>query len=167
VIGDDRSPQLVVDDDKVECPNATFSRIQDAVDTATPGATIRVCKGNYPEQVAIHKPLTIDADSGAVLMPGTMRQNITSLLGGSPLATAILVADTTDVSVEGLIVDGGNNGVPQCSPRVFGISFQNTSGEISHVAIRNFKLGTGLGGCQSGTGIFVQSGGGGILQRGN
>jgi parallel beta-helix repeat protein len=30
------------------------------------------------------------------------------------------------------------------------------------VAIRNFHLGTGLGGCQSGTGIFVQSGGGGI-----
>src|SRR5882762_1160928 len=162
VIGDDRRPQLVVDDNKVECPNATFSRIQDAVDAATPGATIRVCKGNYAEQVAIHKPLMINADSGAVLMPGTMQRNTTSLLDGSPLATAILVADTTDVSVEGLIVDGANNGVPQCSPRLFGIAFQNASGEISHVAIRNFKLGTGLGDCQSGTGIFVQSGGGGV-----
>jgi pectin methylesterase-like acyl-CoA thioesterase len=84
VIGGDR-PQLVVDDDKVECPNAAFSRIQDAVDAASPGATIRVCKGNYKEQVAIHKPLTIAADSGAVLMPGTMQQNTTSLLDGSPL----------------------------------------------------------------------------------
>jgi hypothetical protein len=146
----------------VECPNATFSRIQDAIDGATPGATIRVCKGNYHEQVAIRKPLTIVADSGAVLMPGTMKQNATSLFDGSPFATAILVADTTDVSIEGLIVDGANNGIPQCSPRLFGIVFQNASGEISHVAIRNFKLGTGLGGCQSGTGIFVQSGGGGI-----
>lgn len=161
VIGGD-IPQLVVDDDKVECPNAAFSRIQDAVDAASPGATIRVCKGNYHEQVAIHKPLTIDADSGAVLMPGTMQQNTTSLLDGAPIATAILVADTTDVSIEGLIVDGANNGVPQCSPRLFGIAFQNASGEISQVAIRNFKLGTGLGGCQSGTGIFVQSGRGGI-----
>jgi parallel beta helix pectate lyase-like protein len=161
VIGGDR-PRLVVDDDKVECPNATFSRIQDAVDAASPGATIRVCKGNYAEQVAIHKPLTIDADSGAVLIPGTMQQNTTSLLDGSPFAAAILVADSTDVSIEGLIVDGANNGVPQCSPRLFGIVFQNASGEISQVAIRNFKLGTGLGGCQSGTGIFVQSGGGGI-----
>jgi nitrous oxidase accessory protein NosD len=160
-IGGDRS-QLVVDDDKVECPNATFSRIQDAVDAASPGATIRVCKGNYQEQVAIHKPLTIAADSGAVLMPGTMQQNTASLLDGSPLAAAILVADATDVSIEGLIVDGANNGVPQCSPRLFGIAFQNASGEISEVAIRNFKLGTGLGGCQSGTGIFVQSGRGGI-----
>jgi hypothetical protein len=160
-IGGDK-PHLVVDDDKVQCPNAAFSRIQDAVDAATPGAVIRVCPGNYAEQLAIHKPLTIDADSGAVLMPGTMKQNTTSLLDGSPLAAAILVADTTDVTIEGLIVDGANNGVPQCSPRLFGIAFQNASGEISQVAIRNFKLGTGLGGCQSGTGIFVQSGGGGV-----
>src|SRR5882672_11343487 len=154
-------PQLVVDDDKVECPNAAFTRIQDAVDAATPGAAIRVCKGNYAEQVAIHKPLTIAADSGAVLMPGAMQPNATSLLDGSPFATAIVVADTTDVSIEGLIVDGANNGLTRCSPRLFGIAFQNASGEISHVAIRNFKLGTGLGGCQSGTGILVQSGGGG------
>jgi hypothetical protein len=161
VIGRDR-PQLVVDDDKLQCPNAAFSRIQDAVDAAAPGAVIRVCKGTYAEQVAIRKPLTIAADSGAVLMPGTMRQNTTSLFDGAPLATAILVADTTDVTIEGLIVDGVNNGVPQCSPRLFGIVFQNASGEISQMAIRNFKLGTGLGGCQSGTGIFVQSGGGGI-----
>ncbi len=154
--------QLVVDDDKVQCPNAGFTKIQDAVDAATPGAVIRVCKGNYAEQVAIHKPLTIAADSGAVLMPGTMQQNTTSLLDGTPLAAAILVASTTDVTIEGLIVDGANNGVTQCAPRLFGIAFQNASGQISHVAIRNFKLGTGLGGCQSGTGIFVQSGGGGV-----
>lgn len=160
-IGGDRQ-HLVVDDDKVQCPNAAFSNIQDAVDAATPGAVIRVCPGNYAEQVAIHKPLTIAADSGAVLMPGTMKQNTTSLFDGAPLATAILVTDTTDVTIEGLIVDGANNGVGQCSPRIFGIAFQNASGEISRVAIRNFRLGTGLGGCQSGTGIFVQSGGGGI-----
>jgi hypothetical protein len=43
VIGGDK-PQLAVDDDKVECPNATFSKIQDAVDAATPGAVIRFAK---------------------------------------------------------------------------------------------------------------------------
>jgi parallel beta-helix repeat protein len=160
-IGGDKQ-HFVVDDDKVQCPNAAFSKIQDAVDAATPGAVIRICPGNYAEQVAIHKPLTIAADSGAVLMPGTMKQNTTSLLDGTPLAAAILVTDTTDVTVEGLIVDGANNGVAECSPRLFGIAFQNASGEVSQVAIRNFKLGTGLGGCQSGTGIFVQSGGGGV-----
>lgn len=155
-------PRLLVDDDKMECPNAAFSRIQDAVDAASPGSTIRVCKGSYAEQVVIRKPLTIDADSGAVLIPGAMQQNTASLFDGAPLAAGILVANATDVSIEGLIVDGVNNGVGQCSPRLFGIAFQNASGEISRVAIRNFRLGTGLGGCQSGTGIFVQSGGGNL-----
>jgi parallel beta-helix repeat protein len=155
-------PQLVVDDDKVECPNAGFTHIQDAVDAASSGATIRVCKGTYAEQVAISKPLTIAADSGAVLMPGTMQQNSTSLFDGTPIAAAILVTGTTGVSIDGLTVDGTNNGLTQCAPRLFGIAFQNASGEIAHVAVRNFKLGAGLGGCQSGTGIFVQSGGGGI-----
>ncbi|HKV63056.1 MAG TPA: NosD domain-containing protein [Candidatus Acidoferrum sp.] len=156
------TPQLVVDDDKVQCPDAAFTKIQDAVNAATPGAVIRVCKGTYAEQVAIHKSLTIAADSGAVLMPGTMQQNATSLFDGTPLAAAILVSDTTDVTIDGLTVDGSNNGVVQCSPRLFGIAFQNASGQISRAAIRNFKLGTSLGGCQSGSGVFVQSGGGGI-----
>ena len=155
-------PQLVVDDDRVECPNAAFTRIQAAIDAASPGATIRICKGTYAEQLTIHKPLTIAADSGAVLIPGTMQQNTTSLLDGTPIATAILVAGTTGVSIDGLTVDGTNNGLTQCAPRLFGIAFQNASGEIGHVAIRNFTLGAALGGCQSGTGIFVQSGGGGI-----
>lgn len=154
--------QLTVDDDKVECPNAAFSHIQDAIDAASPGAVIHVCKGTYVEQLSIHKSLTIDADSGAALVPAAMQQNAASLLDGSPFATAILVADTTDVSIAGLIVDGVNNAVSQCSPRLFGMTFQNASGEIKRVAIRNFRLGTGLEGCQSGTGILVQSGGGGI-----
>src|SRR5258706_13954499 len=138
--------QLVGDDDKVECPNAGFPKIQDAVDAATPGAMIRVCKGNYAEQVAIHKPLTIAADSGAVLMPGTMQQNTTSLLDGTPLAAAILVASTTDVTIEVLIVDGANNRVTQCAPRLFAIALQDDSAQIGHDRNRNLTLGTGLGG---------------------
>src|SRR3954452_18228479 len=46
---------FIVDDDHAQCPNAAFSRIQDAVDAAPPGAQIKVCPGNYPEQVRIPK----------------------------------------------------------------------------------------------------------------
>jgi len=155
-------PHLVVDDDKVECPNADFTRIQDAVYAATPGASIRICRGVYVEQVKINKPLDIDADSGAILMPAPIKQNTTSLFDASPLATAILVADTTDVSIAGLVVDGTNAGISECSPLLLGITFQNASGAIQRVTLRNFRLGPGFGGCQSGLGIFVQSGGGGI-----
>lgn len=151
---------LVVDDDKVECPNAGFTHIQDAIDAAAPGDHIRICKGTYVEQLTIRKALDIDADSGAVLMPGAMKQNTTSLFDGAAIATAILVADATNVSISGLTVDGVNNGISECAPDLEGITFQNASGSVSRAAIRNFKLGAGLGGCQSGTGLFVQSGGG-------
>ncbi len=151
---------LVVDDDKVECPKAGFTHIQDAIDAASPGDHIRICKGTYVEQLTIRKALDIDADSGAVLMPSAMKQNTTSLFDGAPIATAILVADATNVSISGLTVDGVNNGISGCAPDLEGITLQNASGNISRAAIRNLKLGSGLVGCQSGTGLFVQSGGG-------
>jgi hypothetical protein len=154
--------RLVVDDDKVECPNAGFTHIQDAVDAASPGDEIHICKGIYVEQVRVRKPLDIDADNGAVLMPSAMQANTSSLFDAAPIATALLVADTTGVSISGLTVDGANNGVSACTPDLIGISFQNASGDLDHIAVRNFKLAASLNGCQSGTGIFVQSGNGGV-----
>jgi hypothetical protein len=157
-----RGAQLVVDDDKVECPNAGFTRIQDAIDAASPGDEIHICKGIYVEQVAIHKSLKIDADSGAILIPSAMQANTTSLFDAAPIATALLVADTTGVSISGLTVDGVNSGISQCAPDLIGITFQNASGELDRTAVRNFKLTASLNGCQSGTGIFIQSGNGGV-----
>ena len=154
--------RLVVDDDKVECPNAAFTRIQDAVDAASPGDEIRICKGTYAEQVTIRKPLSINADNGAVLMPSAMQANTTSLFDAAPIATALLVADTPDVSITGLTVDGANNAISACAPDLIGISFQNASGGLDHVTVRNFKLASSLNACQSGTGIFLQSGNGGV-----
>ena len=124
--------RLVVDDDKVECPNAGFTHIQDAIDAASPGDHIRICKGTYVEQLTIRKALDIDADSGAVLMPNAMKPNTTSLFSGAPIATAILVADATDVSISGLTVDGVNNGISECAPDLEGITFQNASGTWAH-----------------------------------
>jgi Right handed beta helix region len=154
--------QLVVDDDRVECPHAKFTHIQDAVDAASPGDEIRVCKGIYVEQVTIRKALDIDADNGAILMPSAMQANTKSLFDAAPIASGVVVADTSGVSISGLTIDGANNGIPQCAPDLIGISFQNASGVLNHVAVRNFKLAASLNGCQSGTGVFVQSGSGGV-----
>jgi nitrous oxidase accessory protein NosD len=154
--------RLIVDDDKVECPNASFTTIQSAVDAASPSDEIHICKGTYVEQVVIRKALDIDADNGAILMPASMQGNAASLFDSAPIATALLVTEATNVSISGLTVDGANNGISACAPDLIGISFLNASGSIDHVAVRNFKLASALNGCQSGTGIFVQSGGGGV-----
>lgn len=153
--------ELIVDDDKVQCPTAQFTHIQDAVNAASPGATIRVCAGTYVEQVTINKPLQINADSGAILMPAAMQANASSTVNAAALAAALLVTDANGVTISGLTVDGINSGISECSPILFGIIFQNSSGTIERVAVRNFKLlAANLTGCQSGSGIFVQSGGG-------
>ena len=158
-------PDLLVDDDKVQCPTATFTSIQDAINAGNPGATIRVCPGVYAEQLSISKSLSIQGDSGAVLLPGTLTVNATGSSGGA-IAAAILVRNAVNVEISGLIVDTANSSITSCSTDLIGILFQNASGAIEHNAVRNAKLSTALNGCQSGNGIVVQTLGvsGGLFQ---
>ena len=156
----DRKPDLLVDDDKVECPTAAFTSIQDAINAAKAGNLIRVCPGTYHEQLSINKSLSIEGDNGAILLPVNMVAN-TSGSSGAPIAAAILVKDAANVEIEGLIVDTANSGVSACSPDLIGILYQNSSGSIEHNAVRNTKLSVSLNGCQSGDAIVVQSLGGG------
>jgi len=83
-----------------------------------------------------------------------------STFSGASLAPIILVKDTTDVDIRDVIVDGANNDITACGPDFIGILYQNASGEVARVAVRNVKLSTTLNGCQSGSAILIQSGGG-------
>lgn len=47
--------RLLVDDDKAQCKKAQFTKIQDAVTAAVPGAKIVVCPGTYQEGVTVDK----------------------------------------------------------------------------------------------------------------
>jgi parallel beta-helix repeat protein len=49
----------IVDDDKMQCPNANFTKIQDAVNASMNGDTILVCNGTYIENVWVNKTLNI------------------------------------------------------------------------------------------------------------
>jgi parallel beta-helix repeat protein len=153
--------RLVVSNTPGQCPQAKFTKIQDAVNAAVAGDTIRVCNGVYAEQVTINKPLDINADPGAFLVPSSVQQNSSSLATGDAIAAALLVTGASNVTISGLTVDGINNGIASCSPRLIGVYFQNSSGTVNHATVRNFKLGVSFNGCQSGTGIFVESGSGG------
>jgi nitrous oxidase accessory protein NosD len=155
----DHKHDLLVDDDKVQCPAATFTSIQDAINAANPGSLIRVCPGTYREQLSINKSLQIEGDNGAIVLPSIMVANTTGS-SGTPIAAAILVKDAAKVEIEGLIVDTANNGIIECSPDLIGILYQNSSGSIKHNAVRNTKLSVSLNGCQSGDAIVVQSLGG-------
>jgi nitrous oxidase accessory protein NosD len=156
-------PAILVDDDKVQCPSAAYTTIQSAVNAANPGDRIHVCPGTYPEQVTINKSLTIDADNGVWVVPANLTANVTDLVSGDPLAVAISVQNAADVNIDGLIVDGSNNGLTACAPRLIGILYENASGRVAHNAVRNFNLGLGssLNGCQSGNAIEVDTATGG------
>jgi pectin methylesterase-like acyl-CoA thioesterase len=144
---------LVVDDDS-QCPGAGFTTIQGAVDAAVSEDRIRVCPGTYNERIDISKPLRIIGNS-AVVKPSMMTANTTNQFTGIPIAAVVLVRDT-NVTIRGLTIDGVNNRIAACEPTLIGIFYQNASGTIKNVDITNMKLKSGLEGCQSGLGIFVQ-----------
>ncbi len=150
--------ELIVDDNLVECPAAGFMTIQAAVDAAGPGAKIRVCPGTYNEQVTINKPLRIIGDNGAVVKRSGMTANTTSLSTGAPISAAILVKDTTEVTIRSLTVDGANNGITGCGPRLIGIFVQSGGGssnvEVKNSSVHDFQK-NGITGNEPGTDIRV------------
>ncbi len=72
---------LVVDDDRIDCPDAQHTSIQSAVAAADRGSTVLVCKGTYPETVTI----TTDGVSIKALGPDV------ALDGGGTRHTGILL----------------------------------------------------------------------------
>lgn len=130
-----------------------------------PGATIAVWPGLYPEQILVYQALTLkgiasgNQAAAIISVPnGGLVQNATSLATGAAIAAQILVQSATSVTITNITVDGANNGINGCGPDPIGIYYQNSSGTISHDSILNEVLAAGLTGCQTGLGIFVQSG---------
>jgi hypothetical protein len=147
------------------------SIIQVAVNNLPPNSTLDVCPGIYPEQVLVTQGITIrgvkdpnsTADAAVIAAPiGGIVANTTSLSSGNPIA-AQLVADTTTasgpVNISNITIDGSNNQINGCAPDLIGIYYRNASGTVTEVNAINQALSAALNGCQSGLGIFVQSGG--------
>jgi nitrous oxidase accessory protein NosD len=148
---------LLVDDDKVECPTAAFTKIQAAIDAASPGETIRVCRGRYHEQLTIDKSITLAVDNEVILSPTGMTANATGLTQSSQIAAGVLAKNAAFVMITGFRIDGSENGINDSSPRLVGVLFQDASGQIEHNAVRHFRLSSSLEGCQSGNAIEVET----------
>ncbi|HUA13972.1 MAG TPA: hypothetical protein VMG31_01645 [Verrucomicrobiae bacterium] len=143
----------------------SYATIQQAVNASIAGTTIEVCPGNYPEQVTIAKSLTLkgvtnsagQAAAVVVSPSGGLLPNASDVDTGLPIAAQILVQNTTGVLIKKLGVNGANNGLSGCATDVTGILFQNASGTVNDVAVRDQTLTPSLYGCQDGEGIFVQT----------
>ncbi len=150
------------------CPGSgtRYLTIQSAVLASSPGTIIKICPGNYPEQIVINKTLSLlgiqsgNMDDPVITSPpGGVVPNTFDLYDGtSPIAAQVLAQNATDVDISNIAVDGSNNFISGCAPDFVGIYYQNASGDLTSVATRNQTLAAGLTGCQSGLGIFVQSG---------
>ncbi len=155
-----------------------YSSIQTAVNSVPAGSTIKICPGTYGEQVLITKKLTLIGVAANGLSAGTaagqnnptivspaggVAVNANDLYDNSGIAAQIAVVTPSGVSpivvsISNITVDGSNNQIAGCAPDLVGIYYQNASGTINHVVTRFQELPSGLGGCQSGLGVFVESG---------
>jgi hypothetical protein len=146
---------FVVDDDHADCPNATFTSIQAAVDASGPGDQIKVCPGTYDEQVRIVGPSHDDLRlfslvplAAVVRMPSieTMPRSI------------VLVQDARDVDVRQFTISGPF-AFPACADtldRHTGVRIVDGSATVfgNHITeIRN--VNPALFGCQDGIGVLV------------
>ena len=144
------------------------SSIQNAVNALPPNSTLFVCPGTYQEQVIVTQPITIDgvkdpnstADAAVIAAPSAgMVANTTSLSSGNPIAAQLVLENSTgDANINNLTVDATNNQISGCAPELIGIYYRNASGKVNYVNALNQALSPSLNGCQSGLGIFVQSG---------
>jgi len=132
----------------------TFSTISQAVSSVPSGSTVLVCPGVYREQVTISQPLTLTgvqdhnaANPTIAVKSGGLSQSVNSQINGIPIFFQILVKDTEsgEVNISNIAVNGTNSKVPD-GDALAGIYYQNSSGEISKVAVyRHYANRAGYG----------------------
>jgi hypothetical protein len=143
-----------------------YNSIQAAVNSSSAGDTIYVCPGTYTEQVFISQSLTLQGlanSSGSALATIKVPVNgmvLSTSFQGTDVAAQIYIFGGANVTINDLTVDGGGNNINTCGTDLIGIYFQNASGKVAHSSVLNEVLPSGFTGCQSGEGIFVESGGG-------
>ncbi|MFW2512174.1 S-layer homology domain-containing protein [Demequina sp. SO4-13] len=155
-----------VDDDRLECPNAQFTGIQEAVDYASPWDTIVVCEGTYEESstpvvsprmplaegamngLTIRKPLKIKG-AGADKVTIMPDQSMTTLAGTAPYlrdggGNVITVSRQSLGSTDTNELFLDLSGVTVTSGSVYaeaGIAFLNTAGRVSDSIVGPLKVG--------------------------
>lgn len=95
------------------CPSGcAFNEIHEAINAASPGATIRIGAGTYKENIYIEKNITlIGAGAGKTIVDGKAEE---SVIGIEPGLTAVTLRDMTLTNGKSSGVGGGiSNGTAQ------------------------------------------------------
>ena len=100
---------LVVDDDGVQCPRASYTDIQPAVDASRIGDTIRVCGGTYRGPVEVDKGVNLVAQLPAV--SGTDCAGGGDVPDGSATIVGPVTLSGSGAALEGLVVTGAATGI--------------------------------------------------------
>jgi hypothetical protein len=139
---------LVVGAPNTPCPHAQYSTIAAAVTAASSGDVIKICPALYSEQVVITKPLTLQGiDENGVnrvlIQPALpVQPTLPAPIGTLPFIAVISVLNTSDVTIENLVVDAGKNAVPGCDVSLAGIHFSNASGTVENSVVTGTALST-------------------------
>ena len=129
------------------CAGATYATISAAVSAASPGDTVEVCPGTYPEQVTISTPLTLrgilSGNSDRVLITVPSGGFVANTTLGVPVAAQVLVT-TGPVDIANITVDGSGSNLT-VSTILAGIFYQSgSSGTIREVTARR-QINNGVG----------------------
>lgn len=172
-VGIDGSPATwTVDDDGEQCPSASFTTIQDAVDYAAPWDTIVVCEGVYQEQstpvnqsssnpvqagsrngLTITKPLKIKgagADKVTIMPHPSLGETLAGTVpnlrdgGGHVITVSRQSLGSSDTNEHFVDISG----VTVTSPDAYveaGIGFLNAAGRISDSVVGPIKRAANAG----------------------
>lgn len=142
-----------VDDDGVQCPNAQFEHIQEAVEYANPWDTIVVCPGVYAES---SKPLNSAANPvGEGQMDGLTITKPLKIIGAGKSKVTIRPATTLTTlgGSTGTLRDGGGNVIT-----VSRQSLGSTEYDEDYVDISGVTIESGSTTAEAGVAFFNSSG---------
>ncbi len=141
-------------------PASPCLTISYALTQAVSGATIKIARGVYREQVTIAKSVTLfGAGSGQTFInPTTLPLSDTDPDSSAPQDYIVGVAPgTTGVHLKNFAVDGSGASptFTSCSNDFVGVYFHNASGTIGNVPVTNVRLPTAQATCRQGLAFYV------------
>ena len=150
---------IVVDDDGLQCADADFDNVSEAVARANAGDTVKVCPGVYREFVRVDRPLTLAGASGAIdalecFDPGSSQPGDLD-----PATYAVLTRPADDegdlltvasggVLVTGLVLEGAVTPQTRVEPiedAAIRLGPETAGARVHHNLIRHNSLGIDLG----------------------